>query len=89
MKQLKLDEAVKNLTFGDLKTPFVVGDWTGRNRTEKDRGRVPLGSFGGKGREVVVWFRMCGAPWANDWDNVGSIDFFSTCGFHLWKWYGF
>ena len=26
---------------------------------------------------------MCGAPWANDWDNVGSMDFFSTCGFHV------
>ena len=26
----------------------------------------------------MVWFHMCGAPWANDWDNVGSIDFFTT-----------
>ena len=26
---------------------------------------------------------MCRAPWANDWANVGSIVFFSTCGFHV------
>ena len=26
---------------------------------------------------------MCGTPWANDWANVVSIDFFSMCGFHV------
>ena len=26
---------------------------------------------------------MCGAPWANGWANIGSIDFFSTYGFHV------
>ena len=26
---------------------------------------------------------MCGAHWANDWTNVGPIDFFFTYGFHV------
>ena len=26
---------------------------------------------------------MCGTPWANDWANVVSIDFFSMYGFHV------
>ena len=26
---------------------------------------------------------MRGAPWANNLVNVGSINFFSTCGFHV------
>ena len=25
---------------------------------------------------------MRGAPWADNWANAGSIDFFFTCGFH-------
>ena len=28
---------------------------------------------------------MYGAPWANDWANVGPIDFFFTYGFHVLK----
>ena len=58
----------------------ACGDWTGSNRTEKDRGRVPPGFFWGKGGEVVVRFRVCGAPWANEWANVSSVDFFFTYG---------
>ena len=26
---------------------------------------------------------MCGASWANDLANIGSSDFFFTCGFHV------
>ena len=33
--------------------------------------------------EAVMWFCVSEAPWANDWANVGAIDFFSTCGFHV------
>ena len=30
--------------------------------------------------KVVVWFCVCGALWANDWANVGSVDVFFTYG---------
>ena len=29
---------------------------------------------------MVVRFRVCGAPWANEWANVSSVDFFFTDG---------
>ena len=52
MKQLKLDQAVRNLTFGDLEIPLVgiVLEETGLKRQESCISRV----FGGKGGEVVV-----------------------------------
>ena len=52
MKQLKLDQAVRNLTFGDLEIPLVgiVLEVTGLKRQESCISRV----FWGKGGEVVV-----------------------------------
>ena len=52
MKQLKLDQAVRNLTFGDLETPLVVIvlGVTGLKRPGWCTCRV----FGGKGGDVVV-----------------------------------
>ena len=41
---------------------------------------VYLLGFSGEGGEVAVWFRVYRAPWATDWANVGSIDFFFTYG---------
>ena len=29
---------------------------------------------------MCVCVCVCGAPWANDWANVGSVDIF----FHVW-----
>ena len=77
MKQLKLDQAVRNLTFGYLEIPLVVIGLgvTGLKKT----GVVYILGFLGEGGEVVVSFRVCEVPWA----NVGSIDFFSTFVFHV------
>ena len=59
----------------------ACGDWTGSNRTEKDRGRVHPGGKGGKGRGVVVWFRVRGATWTNDWTIECWFYWFL---FHVW-----
>ena len=81
MKQLKLDQAVRNLTFGDLEIRLVVIGLgvTGLKKT----GVVYILGFWREGGEVVVSFRVCEVLWANDWANVGSIDFFSTFVFHV------
>ena len=70
----------------------ACGDWSGSSWTGKDRVRVPPGIFFlREGGEVVVWFRVCGAPWANnDWANFGSAEVFFTYGEYSfsfkWSW---
>ena len=58
MKQLKLDQAVRNLTFCDLEIPLVVIvlELTGLKRQESCISRV----FWGKGGEVVVCVERLG-----------------------------
>ena len=81
MKQLKLDQAIRNLTFGDLEILLVVIGLavTGLKKT----GVVYiLGEREERGEEWWCDFvcveqlgQMIGLL------NVGFIDFFSTCGF--------
>ena len=80
VKQLKLDQATRNFTFGDLEILLLVIGLavTGLKKT----GVVYiLGFFGGKGRGVVVWFRVCGATWTNDWAIECWFYWFL---FHVW-----
>ena len=61
MKQLKLDEAIRNLTFGDLEIPLVVIG-LGVTGLKKTRIVYLLGILGGRGEK---WWcdLVCGAPW--------------------------
>ena len=87
-KQLRLGQALRNLTCGDLEISLVVIG-QGVTRLKKTGFVYFLDLFEGRvrgveGGEVVVWFHMCGAPWVNDWANVGPVDVFFTYGEYVW-----
>ena len=61
MKQLKLDQAIRNLTFGDLEIPLVVIG-LGVTGLKKTRIVYLLGILGERGEKWWCDF-VCGAPW--------------------------
>ena len=76
-KNLRLNQAIKNLICGDLEIPLGV-IWLGVARLKKTGLVYLLDMFGGWGGGGVVWFSVCEAPpddWADggsDWANGGN-----------------
>ena len=64
-KQLRLDQAIRNLTFGDLEIPLVVTG-VGVTGLKKTGVMYLLGLFEGRGRSGGVISTVCVMPWAND-----------------------